>query len=470
MKKLKQTLALLFALTMAFGATACGGGEESEANTWKGSDDVTVEVDDAINAGDPDISGQTIYWMAIYDLNPQNNEDRSVALTLFEDVYGAKIEYIATTSDTKFDDLSNRINGGDPIDMFPYEWDAVPNGVTKGQYQPLDEYLDLEDEIWDGVRSSIESMKYNGHYYVVPYAICDPLAITYSRVMMDENGLDDPYELYQKGEWDWDAFMSMMKDFVDNAGDGETRYGCSGWFGQAMVQSTGQTIVTYDGTAFANNSMNADIEAAELNLEEINRLGLYDATWSSYFPEDGHVLFYGMAPWHLATSNAKNEDMDLFVVPFPKQPGNDTYYLNCNFGAKMLVKGSDKGDAVAAYIKCERLAETMDEYRDAAREKALIVSQNAAGKVTGYLTEEQYDFMQTWYDPEVITPVFDFGYGMGSRMYSETYDYYTRGVMNNFMDVLIVQYEGAPDTWAELRGELSGIVDEVVKEFNAKAE
>ena len=468
MRKMKRALALLSAMTLCFAMTACG--EESSEGRTKSQDDVSIATDDAINAGDPDISGQTVYWMAIYDLNPTGNADRSVALSLFEDVYGAKIEYVATTADTKFDDLSNRINGGDPVDMFPYEWDAVPNGVNKGMYDPLDEYVDLSDPIYDGVRELAEMYKYNGHYYVIPYATSDPLAITYSRTMLEEEGLEDPYELYQEGKWDWDAFMDMMKQFVSNGDGSEQRFGCCGWFGQALLQSTGDTVVKYDGNKFTNNIMSPNIERAELLMEEISKLGLYDPTWYGYFPTEGNILFYGMAPWHLSDSNAKNPDADIFLVPFPKDPKSEEYYLNMNYGATMLVKNSTKGDAVAMWMKCQRLAETQEEYKAAAKEKALIQSVNAQGKVTGFITEEQYDFMQTWYDTSKIKSVFDFGYGMGSLMYNETYDYATRGVMNNIGDAILnqKQYAGTPDTWAEIRSEWQSVVDTVVEEYNAK--
>lgn len=466
MKNLKRYLAAIAALTMAFAFTACSS-ESSEGRT-KSADDVSIATDNVTDSKDPDISGKEIYWMAVYDLNPKGNADRSVALSLFEDVYGAKINYVATTSDTKFDDLANRINSGDPVDMFPYEWDAVPNGVTKGMYDPLDDYIDLSDSLWDDVRDYAEMFKYNGHYYVVPYATSDPLAITYSRSMIEEEGLKDPYDLYKKGEWNWDTFMSMMKQFVGNGDGSEERYGCCGWFGQAIVQSTGDTVIHYDGKKFENNIMSASIERAELMQEEIYKLGLYDSNWYGYFPTEGNILFYGMAPWHLSESNAKNPDGDIFLVPFPKDPESDQYYLNMNYGAVMLVKGSQNADAVATYIKCERLAATQDEYKQAAKEKALIQSTNAQGKVTGFITEEQYDFMQTWYDPANIKTVFDFGYGMGSLMYNETYDYTTRGVMNNVADGLLIHYENTPDTWAEVRSQWSSVVDTVVSDYNAK--
>ncbi len=488
MKKLTRILAVLSALAMT-GIVFAGCGDSksssssessSEDSLYKEKDDIEVNasaVDDLI-AGDPDIQGQSIYWLSYYDLNPTNNQDRSVALSLFEDKYGAKVEYISCTSENKFDTLASRILGDDPVDMFAYEWDAVPNGVTKDQYQPLDDYIDLDDEIWDDMSDVIDMFAYKGKHYVVPYCLSDPLLITYSRSLCEENGLDDPLELYEDGDWDWDHFMDMMKTFVSHAEDGQTRYGINGWFGQAMVQSTGETFVNYDGTTFTNNITSPKIEEAEGVMEEIMSLNMYDPTWYGYLPEDNSVLFFAMADWALGTSNLKHEpdpeidedgyvkENDLMIVPFPKANDADEYYLNCNFGAKMLVKGSDKGDAVAAYIKCERLAAMMDEYQETAKAKAIIPEKNAQGKLKSYVTEEQYDALQEYKDPSNITPVFDFGYGMGSRMYGDgEYTYETRGVMDNLTSALL---NGEKDSWAVLRDEWAAVIDEVLSDFNSK--
>lgn len=67
---------------------------------------------------------------------------------------------------------------------------------------------------------------------------------------------------------------------------------------------------------------------------------------------------------------------------------------------------------------------------------------------TGDWTEEQYDFINSWSDEgSTIQPFFDFGYGMGSRMYGDgDYTYETRGVMNNLTEALLNNEEGAPKT------------------------
>ena len=456
MKKYFRIFAGMFSLCLLFSATACKKNIDQDSIVIQEPDVSPVEPSETTPP-----EGEEIYWLANYDINPTSNQERSVALTLFEDQFGGKINWIECTADNKFDVLASRILAGDPVDMFPYEWDAMPNGVYKNQYEPLDDYLDLDDPIWDGMRDAIDMYAYNGKHYVVPYAVSDPLLITYSRKMCEENGLSDPYELYQKGKWDWDAFMSMMQKFVQNGSD---RYGICGWFGQALMQSTGKTVIGFDGSQFTNNISDSSIESAENLLSQIQKQNLYADGWYNHFPESQNILFYAMADWSLGQSNAVNPDADLMAVPFPKSPYADQYYLSGNYAAKMLVKNSTKGNAVAKYIYCERLAQTEKTYQTAARQKALIPETSASGLTLSYLTDEQYDAIQS-YKTDTVT-VFDFGYGMGSTMYGEgSYTYETRGVMNNLADAILLYPEQA-SSWAVLRESFSPVIDEVLTTYN----
>ena len=468
-------LAGLAAVSMMMTAAACSDSKSSSSSEnnehYKSEDEFSVSADESELKGDTaaDISGQEIVWLADYDLNPTNNNDRSVALSLFEDVYGAKVKFVQADSNEKFSKLATMILSGDEVDMFPYEWDAVPNGVVKDQYEPLDPYFDLmemDTDLWSDMDDVIEMFKYNDQHYVVPYAVSDPLLITYSRKLMEAEGLDDPYELYEEGSWDWNAFMGMMESFVSGAADGQTRFGINGWFGQAIIQSTGHTVVNYEDGVFTNNIDDPEIEKAELLMQDIASKHLYNPEWIGNFPDDQSTLFFAMADWALGASNAKNPDGDLMVVPFPKAPDADENYLCANFAAKMLIKNSKKGEAVATYIKCERLAATDEEYKEVAKQKALVVEQTAAGVVKSYVTEEQYDAIQSYLDPNNTTPMFDFGYGMGERMYGDgEYTYETRGVMNNLTEALLEGNE-AVDSWAALRDAWTGVIDTEIAKFN----
>lgn len=414
-----------------------------------------------------DISGQYITWLADYDLNPQNNQDRSAALSLFEDIYGAHINFVYADSNEKFIRLASMILSGDEVDMFPYELNALPDGVVKGQYEPLDPYFDImeiDSGLWDGMRDTIDMFEYNGSHYVVPYAVSNPILITYSRKLMKSEGLDDPYELYLDGKWDWDAMMKMMEKFVSKAESGQTRYGINGCFGQAVIRSTGHTVVKYEDGKFINNINDSAIEKAENFMQKIVSKNLYNSSWSDCFPSSNSTLFYAMGDWSLGKSNAQNPESDLMAVPFPKAPDAEKNYLCCDFSAKMLVRGSQKGEAVAAYIRCERLAAAHEDYKELAKQEALSVQKTDSGNPRPFVTEEQYDAVQSYLESENISPVFDFGYGMGERMYGDgDYTYETRGVMNNFDEAIL---NGSADSCKSLRDKWTEVIDEAVEQFN----
>lgn len=483
MKDHKRALAGLLAVSALFSAAvSCSSKKDSSSDAassseeeWKGSDDVTVDLNAIENSSEAELKGKgsdpnmTIDWLSYYDLNPSGSNDRSVALALFEDYYGGQINYVYTDPNEKFNALSEMLLAGETIDMFPFEWENIPSGVMKEQFEPLDPYFDtmeIDSDLWSDMSDAIEMFKYKGQHYVIPYSVSDPLVITYSRKIMESEGLADPYKLYQEGKWDWNTFMEMMEKFVANTPEGYTRYGINGWFGQALMMSTGHTVVNYDGQKFINNINDPEIEKAELLMQDIAKKNLYRSEWIGYFPDDHSTLFFAMADWALGGSNAKNEDMDLMIVPFPKAPDAKNYYLSCNYGAKMLVKGSPHAEAVANYIKCERLAAVEDTYLKAAKEKALIEDRTAGGVLKSKITEEQYDALQTYKDTSVISPIFDFGYGMGDAMYGDgKYTYETRGVMNNLTSALL-EGSSSVDSWAKMRDSLTGIIDKEIQKFN----
>lgn len=475
MNKIKKISLLISVFCIIISLTACKE-DSADLSSFQPLTETTAEITTETTTTttappqirEPDISGQTIYWLADYDLNPQEGENRSTALSLFEDVYSAHIEYIHADEDKKFDVLDERLLSGDPVDMFPYEINAVPEGVIKNRFQPLDDYFDVlgwDTDLWSDMHDTADIFAYNGQHYVVPYSISDPFVIIYSRKLMKSEGFDDPYQLYKKDKWDWDTFLNMMNTFVSKQIDGTTRYGIAGQFGEACLYSAGTTIVSLENGKLVNNINNSNIEKAENLLLNINKSGLYNSSWYLNFPTNMNTLFYGMHEWALRESNALTPDYDLMAVPFPKSPDSDEYYITASYNAKMLVKGSDKGEAVATYIKCERLVETSEKYQEAEKSQAVQKVTTPKGIVTSYLTEEQYDALQEYTNPSKLTPIFDFGYGMGDTMYGEgSYNFETRGVMNK-LAYEFIEDKGNADDWSELREICSQTIDEEIKKL-----
>ncbi len=461
----KKLTAGILALSLTASLTACGGSTEGDiastgdtttadvtttaATEWTGDD---IEVDALDETLDVDISGKTLKWLGIYDLNPTNDSpERSPELALFEDTYGAKIEYMPTTSDKRFDDLATSILGGTSPDIFAYEWRTFPYDISKGQYQAIDSLVNWDDPKWAAVKDTADSFIWKGEHYIAPlgYSFNDTQVLMYNKTTMADNGFEDPYELYLNGEWDWNTFVDMMKTYVENNDSGSERYGIGGWWANAFVYTSGETMVTYDGTKFGNNLRSQKIEKAQGVLEDIFKNNLIKRGWiggESAFVDDS-ILFYSMGTWAYNAAAKSCPDDVIQIVPFPKEPDSDKYYVSNKVFAYMWVKGSENADCVKAWFDCNRTVNYDEKYVEATKEKFL--------KNNDGWTSEMYDIAMNFYDPDQFVQAYDYGYGLSTYM-SDT--------------LMTVLYEGIAneqfEDWVQAREEYYSIVDEEIKVYN----
>lgn len=461
----KKLTAGILALSLTASLTACGGSSDSGSATtgdtttadvtttaateWTGDD---IEVDALDETLDVDISGKTLKWLGIYDLNPTNDSpERSHELALFEDTYGAKIEYMPTTSDKRFDDLATSILGGTSPDIFAYEWRTFPYDISKGQYQAIDSLVNWDDPKWADVKDTADSFIWKGEHYIAPlgYSFNDTQVLMYNKTTMADNGFEDPYELYLNGEWDWNTFVDMMKTYVESNDSGSERYGIGGWWANAFVYTSGETMVTYDGTKFGNNLRSQKIERAQGVLEDIFKNNLIKRGWiggESAFVDDS-ILFYSMGTWAYNAAAKSCPDDVIQIVPFPKDPDSDKYYVSNKVFAYMWVKGSENADCVKAWFDCNRTVNYDEKYVEATKEKFL--------KNNDGWTSEMYDIAMNFYDPDQFVQAYDYGYGLSTYM-SDT--------------LMTVLYEGIAneqfEDWVQAREEYYSIVDEEIKVYN----
>ena len=464
--KFRKTIAALTALSLTGILSACGdstdGGQPAPAQDaapettitttaateWTG-DNIEVEALDEEKKLDVDISGKKLKWLGIYDLNPTNDSpERSPELALFEDTYGASIEYQPTTSDQRFDDLATAILGGSSPDIFIYEWRSFPYDISKGQYQPIDSLIDWTEPKWADVKDIADKFTYKGDHYIAPlgYAFNDTQVLMYNTTTIENEGLDDPYTLYKNGEWDWNHFTDLMKTFVES-GDG--RYGIGGWWANAFVYTAGDTIITYDGNTFTNNIRSEKIERAQTVLKDIYKNDLVKTGWiggESAFVDDS-LLFYSMGTWAYNAAAESRPDDVIQIVPFPRDPDSDKYYVSNKIFSYMWVKGSDNADCVKAWFDCNRTVNYEDTYIQAAKEKYLA---NNPG-----WTSEMYDLAMDFYDEDKFTQAYDYGYGLNTDMADIIMSTLYEGIVNE-------QFED----WVQAREEYYSIVQEAADDYN----
>lgn len=379
MKNIKKILAGLTAVSVAGSLAACSGGGEPAETTAAitTTPAVTVEINtetlsqeeqEQINSVADQLTGElenkTIKWFSFYDpFHPTTSGNtKALSLELFEAKYDGKIEYIETTWQNRFNDLSTRIIGGDGIDFIAGgDLDSFPKGIPSGQFESYDSYIDWSNPLWAEWKDLNDKFIVNGkHYIICPQSTLGQVVV-YNRGTVEAMGFDDPAELFEKGEWNWDTFKGMLLDYVDPAQD---QYGLDGWFNEQplMLTSGVPSVELKDGKLVHNlNDPNLErvmnfmysLSTSELVLDK----SLFSWTEHPEFIGEGRELFYigGMyvlegAP-EVWTATFGNQE-DVMFVPLPKDPESSEHYVPAGLEAYMLCKGAQNPEGVMRFMEC----------------------------------------------------------------------------------------------------------------------
>ena len=465
MKTLKRISAAMLAIGVSVTIVGCGKNSDS---SYKES--IAVPTADEI-AAIPEGAEKTLDWCSYYDLNPSaNSEEKYTNVSMFEDK-GGKINYISCgASANKYNKLSELILANTPPDIFPYEQKMTfPVGVIKERYQPVDSVVDFNTPLWSDVKDAADQFSLNGKHYVAPISFGALSIMTYDVNVIEEEGLDDPYELYQEGKWDWNTFYDIMKQYKENAKDGEERYGINGWYHAFIFQSTGQTIISKDEKSgkYINNIKNPDLERAADFLYKLTKEGLDNSSWIGQAKDcfEANTLFYAMGPWASTGSHSPEKGERWGVVPIPKDPNTDVQYTTLDIGAYMWVKGSTKKDAIKCWYECSKLAATADEYKEISKKKFFVDNPN--------WTEEAYQVAYEDVISDKFTRLIDPGYGISTILSDDdaaTNETLEAVIPYLYSSVRKFDESGTQMTWTQLRDKYTSTIDSELKEFNASLE
>lgn len=370
----RMALSCLLAAVLTVPLLACGA-SEADKGPKKDMSAATREQLADLAKSDERLTGElenkTIKWLSTWDINSDDTgKTTPVELAIFQERYGGKIEWHQTTHSARYNDLANAINSDEGIDFFyAGDWDAFPKGAVRGMFVPYDDYLDLDSELWADVKDANDSMIWDGKHYVAAVEVTgDNCAIIYNRKTIDENGLDDPAELFEKGKWDWDAFQDMLSEFVDTSNE---HYGIDSWYFEAgLSASTGVPYIGLEDGKLVNNLRNEAIEdyqnwMYDLWQSDYIALGVGDYGWTSrdYYIGEGKLLFYPCGLWTLGTEKSqwsKTFGEDVFFVPVPKYEKADEYYIPASINAYCFVKGGHNPEGVAKFLDCFRFGKVCE--------------------------------------------------------------------------------------------------------------
>ena len=182
-----------------------------------------------------EIKGTTIKILLWY----APDKDEKKEFDDFETMTGAKVKVIQTSYDNYQTKIASSIAARDPLDSVHMSADWYPAFVIRGLMQPIDNYIDKNDEVLDF--TSMDLLKWGGKYYGVAGkddASC--MMVYFNKTMFDNTlGVKNPLQLYNEGNWNWNTFADLAKKMTVVSGGKTTRHGFAAYSYMGFMLSAG---------------------------------------------------------------------------------------------------------------------------------------------------------------------------------------------------------------------------------------
>lgn len=472
MVNLKRILAGVLAGATAVSMAACSNGA-TDSNTTSsassGNTETTIddEIENPVSVGDisidagEEVEPAELQYLGCYDITTAG--DVKPAYKYFSENYGCTITCTIVGSLQIQEKLTTAISSGESPDLVDYADNTFPLLMSKNMYSPLDEYMDMSAPQWTGLEQYVNKYEWGGKKYYYPWAYnVSPNFLVYNRAVFEQIGIDDPKELYDKGEWTWDTMTDCIRKFIDSDADGNRTglYGATAYSAQSIINSTGTALISVgDDGKLVQNFSNANVDRAANFMQTLKKEGLasfqegvIDVDTTPI--KEGTAAFQGMGEWIIsgyARLMQKDDSLDYFFVPFPRDPEADEYYYSLSTFGYLVPAGSKYAKQATVFINCCRLSNT-DEDLKATTKDSIMRSKK--------YTDEMYEFLMSFKDINNFHAVVDNPYGL-----DETTSQIIKDVLGNTLfEMYSEQYEG--QSWTQMREASLGTINKQIEYYN----
>ena len=380
MKNTKKLMAALCAMTFCFSAAACGSddsaaGESSSVQEKEMNESQKAQVQELTSElEDKELENKTLRFLSHWDINPAEGKTVGADIQMFRDKYDGKFEYISTTWENRYTDLATAVMSNEAPDFFSaMDMDGFPKGAIKSMFQPIDDYVKLDSDLWSPAKTVNDSFIYNGKHYVAAIQAEPDIVMIYNTTTIAENSLEDPADLYYKGEWTWEKFYNMCIDFTDQENEICALDGW--WYSKTLGHMAGKAMIGMENGQIVNN-LN-DPQMAKVQEELYERLAknnvMFDLAannWKVRNDTTGggvgsyETLFFPCGLWAITGTPEDTkafgdvEAGEIMFCPIPKFTEDDKHYVTARVDGYFLCKGAPNPEGWAAFMDCRMLAKS----------------------------------------------------------------------------------------------------------------
>ena len=275
------------------------------------------------------LKGQKIKMMIWW--NTATDDTKEAAF--FKEQTGISVAFETSTMDKYQSNLSGKIMAGNPPQVAAIINEWYPQPITRGLMQPIKntgwDYTNKTDDIY--ALSMMEQFSYKGEMYGVALKGSNHSTFEvmfFNKDMLKTNGVkEDPYQLWKKGQWNWETCLSIAKQCTDAK---KEQYGLTNVSQFFWMLSSGQDFVL------------SDIDGLKNNIKSSKLLEAWNHAWDMIFthkviPQNfsqqpqlffsEQVAMFGAGSYYMQAEASHNNyvpqncKFDWGVVPFPSPQG-----------------------------------------------------------------------------------------------------------------------------------------------------
>lgn len=253
---------------------------------------------------------------------------------------------------------------GKAPDLFIYGATGWPDLMKADYWQDWNKYIDMDDALWK------EAKEINGDFgmykgkrtgLVTPEEGTTMAAtLAYNTKLVNEaidsnSKLADPLDMYYKNEWTWDTLYSFVEAITDTE-SGIYGICLSDYSVSQFIKGTNNDIITLSGGKMTYNLENKNVVRAINFAKKFYKISNVQATWEGEkMLLNGTAGFYNYsAGMHLLYHS--NEMINavkkgkIKIVPFPRDPEADCYYIEGISDVAMIPDGAKNPYLAAAWM------------------------------------------------------------------------------------------------------------------------
>jgi len=375
MKDYRITAVLLASLLCAAGLSACGGDDPSGAaaestgmaQTTAVTEDSEARVQhnvpvDTLDFGGEELNLTAFTWQGYryYFFSEEENGDvmndalyaRRMAV---EEALNIKIvtEMYGESCGDFVRALKPIILAGDDVYdmMFNHCIDGISTYASEGYLYNLDTlpYIDIKADWWNKEQMDVLRLGENTYYAVNDMMIPCPYVIFFNKEMVENQDMENPYQLVYDGRWTLDKFEEMARAAVaDVNGDGKMDVNDSyGMVANEMskyisfMTGAGQFLTTRDADGRVQLDVNTEKTQAlmELFADLAKNDVYYDPPTDQYSDlltiDTGRMMFQLQDIAY--AENMREFTVDFGFLPYPKYDENQEDYISLDWGGLMSV-------------------------------------------------------------------------------------------------------------------------------------